>query len=66
MPAAKPAWEPIQQARMIADNIHKDLADADRETDPAARLRALECAQDRVAGLTERMTRAAKELGARQ
>jgi len=62
----KPAWEPISQARMIADNIHKDLADADRATEPWARLHHVEVAQDRINGLKARLDTAAKELGARQ
>lgn len=58
----KPAWEPIAQARMIADCIHQDLADADRASSRDRRLDWVVAAKARYVALGERLTAAEKEL----
>ena len=64
MTAAKPAWEAIAQARMIADNIHKDLADAASSfyTEREQKEKFLRDAVARIPALQDRIDRALKEL----
>ena len=61
-PPAKPAWEPISQARMIAENISCDLQDATHSVTLEQRVRHTRAAMDRYKSLGERLERALREL----